>query len=229
MLRSPLPGEVWRIDAYQAHCLLTALERFTDFFHEDLLLWYWIQQFASDAVVYDPDTDQNLQAVTLITPTDKDPEFFERIIEKELQHLAYHDSTYKLSCGHEAREHETCLSDWKDQEIELAKKFASSREAVSRLPLADQIFGSGPFLSRADAERIIEEEVKRHILRRKMRDAESLRELESEEGQRLLQEAGLPPYNRAETIARMNRACQASAEDARAQLREIMEKYIVKE
>ncbi len=220
MLRPPLPGEIWRIDAYQAHCLLEALERFTDFFHEELLLWFWIQQLIHDAAAYDPAVGQDLQAAVLITPTDKDPEFFGRLIEKELQHLGYHEGTYKMPCGHEAREHEICLSDWKDRQIETAKKFASSREAVSRLPFVDKIFGPGPYLSEDDAERIIEEEIRQYIIKRKMRDAESLRQIE---------ELNPPGYDRQRYISALNRACQAGAEDARTQLRQIMEKHIIKE
>src|SRR3989344_6255225 len=130
MYRLALPGELWRIDAYHAHCLLTALERFTDFFHEDILLWYWIGQLTPEAVVYDPAVEQSLQAAVFITPTDKDHEFFDCLIKKELEHLGYHNSTYKMPCGHEVREHEACLSDWFELEIETAKKFISSREAV---------------------------------------------------------------------------------------------------
>lgn len=220
MLRQALPGELWRINTYQAHCLLIALERFTDFFHEDLLLWFWIQQLAPEASAYDPGVEEHFEAAMLITPTDADLKFFERLIGKEMEHLGYHDSTYKMPCGHEAREHEICLSDWTDREIETAKKFASSREAVARLPVVNQIYGSSPYLSRADAERIIEEEVKRYTFRRKMRDAESLRQIE---------ELNPPGYDRQHYIGALNRACQAGVEDARAQLREIMEKYIIKE
>lgn len=229
MLRPPLPGELWRINALEAHCLMDALDRFQDFFHEELLLWYWIQQLTLEAARYDPTIELSSQPAILITPLDKDGEFFERLVAKEREHLAFHDSTYVLLCGHEVREHEIVLSDWAEREIETAKKFASSREALSQASIETKLFGSGLSLSREDAEREIEKGVARYIIDRKIRDAESLRDLESEEGQRLRQEAGLPPYNREETIARLNHACQVGAEDARTQLRQIMEKYIIKE
>ncbi len=216
--RPALPGEVWHISASEAHCFSEALERFCEFFHEELLFWFWLQEMAREVVAYNPALGDAEQKIVAVTPTSQDLVFFGRLIEKERAHLAFYDGAHMLECRHEVRFHEAVLADWHEREIETAEKFASSREAVAQASLDVRLFASGPRLSREDAERIIEDELRSYRFRRKMRDAASLREME---------ELNPPGYDRDRTIAALNRACEAGVEDARAQLREIMAKYIV--
>jgi len=140
--RPPLPGEVWKIGAFESHCLAVGLERLRPFLdNEERELAVWETALVGDVQV---------------TPFDTDRVLFEFLVGAEAAHL-WQLGNELLPCGHRADEHITCLRGWAQREIVSPKRFAASRRLIAEAAPEDRLFGARRF-ARADVEALIETE-----------------------------------------------------------------------
>lgn len=176
-LRLPVPGEFWRIDAWEGHVLFMGLNDVKDLLDADEeYINNWLN------ILHTLDRDYTLALARgsvnvpdplIIPPTDEDFEFFEKATKMILEiGLLPHfvgqcgedcdcDCGDKelLACGqHTPDVHRKLLNDWIERELELPKKFTSSRAAIKKLTQEEQILGL-PIVSAEDAERMIQEEL----------------------------------------------------------------------
>lgn len=165
MTRPPVPGEVWKFDCFEAHCIFMELERIKPFAPEnDELIATWRSILELEVKKFKLRKVQEVVTYTAVKPTDGDCAFFTALIAEARAHLwalpeEFSDGTvFVLPCDHLPAEHETILRGWLERELELPKKFVSSREAIEKLPLEQKIFGP-PIVSAKDAERMIQEEL----------------------------------------------------------------------
>ena len=171
--RPPTPGEIWTFNSFEAHCFREFLE---DAVLEALLAGTSVSNWdetlrleASKAELrrMSPDKLAELgmsswekDTVTQVTPTEEDRAFFEKLASYVLILLANIEPAKKLPCGTTIYEHEVAVRAWQEREIERPKSFAKTRAALKLLPVEKALNGK-PKLARADADKLIAEELER--------------------------------------------------------------------
>lgn len=173
-VRQPVPGENFSFDALEAHCLFMGLHAVRAFLDEED--YNFVQLYAS---LKGKEEEYKLSNVRgqlpdpmIITSDDYLRGFFTSFVALMRWHLwclsdeviNEHGEEQEFRfpiCEHTIDEHMKILTSWAEREIELPKKFASSRIAVENLPAdIDKVFGL-PFITRKDLERVIKEELER--------------------------------------------------------------------
>lgn len=220
-----LPGEVWCIDAKEAHCLLTAFEEQSKrMFNQEsgsFEIWQNVLGGVGGAIK--------------AAPTDSDRLLFEILIIGESERLTkVFDVVERLPCGHTVGEHEEVLRSWLNREIEWPKQFASSRQAQARLPPQERLsienpqqvglpvevgLSGGIRLTRQDAEAGI------------ARELEEIRErlvAGNPAVIRSMVEAGAPErFDWKKFAEGLNRGHEVTLADAEKQLWALLEKHII--
>lgn len=202
-----LPGTIWNISAYEAHCIFTALKQVYLYFNnEDDVFLIWHKIFENETQIE-------------ATPTEYDRIFFEILLKAERARLSWHKPQKPCSeCGQTVYDHENAIRAFLEREIEMPKNFAHSRRILEELPPGEKIHGL-KCLSRQDAEKIIEQEIQRLNIRLIAGDQKILSELaQTSPTSSLSEKIGVDdtPLTHKNTL-----------EGAREQLWEILEKYLL--
>lgn len=229
-IRPEIPGEVWRFDAFEAHCFRMDFYRVRQFFDsDDAHIQTWLTAFEVEA--FESGIEARGRALQ-VTPTEWDRAFFEAFVAHAMRHLTLlpprpDEDDCILPCGHAAGEHLQAFFGWRERELMRPKKFALTLQRVSELPVNERLVGP-PMIAREEIEHLVEEHIDRlkASLREGDRHAEEDYDANAECMAREAATYGLDANEAHKRfLAAQRRAREMTLRDARQQLRDLIERH----